>query len=180
LARFPYPAARNVAAVFFRMEGCRTPADLERALQAMEACAPLPEFADLRRDLVRWLQEVLIPRYLPDVRIAGMSDIAEMRTMLEETVERWIRSWRREGLAEGKRVGLQLGRKEGLRAGAKQGLEKGLHTGRHALLEQQLTHRFGPLPAAVHHRLAAASTHDLDRWAVALLDAPDLPSVFRH
>jgi len=168
----------GVAAAFFQLECCRTPGELEQALQVMDDCAPLPEFADLRRDLVRWLKEVLIPTRLPDVRIVAMSDIREMRTMLEQTVERWIRNWQREGRAAGRREGFQQGRQAGLQKGLQKGVRKGLRAGRHSLLAQQLAHRFGPLPEAVRQRLASASPQELDRWALALLDAPDLPAVF--
>lgn len=64
------------------------------------------------------------------------------------------------------------------REGREQGLEEGLVEGRRAILRQQLTRRFGPLPDAVGERLGSASIVDLDRWAERVLDAPSLAAVF--
>jgi hypothetical protein len=50
--------------------------------------------------------------------------------------------------------------------------------GRVELLLSQLTKRFGAVPDAVRARLQAASTAELERWAIRLLDARSLDDVF--
>ncbi|MFL6672143.1 MAG: DUF4351 domain-containing protein [Massilia sp.] len=63
------------------------------------------------------------------------------------------------------------GREEGLREGR---LEGGLD-----LLRDQLCARFGPLPHEVEERLAKAHASQLKAWAIAVLEAPTLDSVFK-
>ncbi|HEU4420625.1 MAG TPA: hypothetical protein VFT55_16925 [Planctomycetota bacterium] len=51
---------------------------------------------------------------------------------------------------------------------------KGIREGQRTLLKAQLEERFGPLPATVLSRLAAATGADLDRWARRILKARTL------
>lgn len=48
------------------------------------------------------------------------------------------------------------------------------------LLTRQLACRFGPVPTAIGQRIAQASLQDLERWSLALLEAPDIGSVFAN
>jgi hypothetical protein len=63
--------------------------------------------------------------------------------------------------------------------GRQEGLQEGLQKGERLLLERQLTRRFGPLPDWVGRSLEEATTHQIERWGEAVLDAPSLESVFR-
>jgi hypothetical protein len=54
------------------------------------------------------------------------------------------------------------------------GLDEGRSAGRTDLLARLLAHRFGPLPAAVHERLASASIEELDAIGERLLTAQSL------
>ena len=56
----------------------------------------------------------------------------------------------------------------------RKGIRKGKREGQRALLKSQLQERFGPLPATVLSRLAAATGADLDRWARRILRAKTL------
>jgi hypothetical protein len=47
------------------------------------------------------------------------------------------------------------------------------------LVGHLLAKRFGPLPEWAETRLAEADAGQLERWSDALLDAPDLESVFK-
>lgn len=60
------------------------------------------------------------------------------------------------------------------RLAATQGLEKGKAEG----LARLLIRRFGPLPQDLHDRITTAELDQLDIWLDAVLDAPDLASVF--
>jgi len=87
------------------------------------------------------------------------------------------------GWEKGLRQGLQQGQEKGLEKGLEQGLEQGLELGRKegaaALLEHQLTRRFGPLPQAVRNKLAKASIAQMGIWSDALAEAESLKQVFR-
>jgi hypothetical protein len=73
-----------------------------------------------------------------------------------------LRQWEKEFLAQGRLEGRQEGRQEG----------------EALLLQRLLARRFGPLPAAIVERIAAASCADLERWGERVLDAASLDEVF--
>ena len=56
--------------------------------------------------------------------------------------------------------------------------EEGIQQGQVALLEAQLTRRFGDLPSWAHERLSKGENGDLYQWGERLLDAPTLEAVF--
>jgi hypothetical protein len=66
----------------------------------------------------------------------------------------------------------------GIEQGIEKGMQQGKHEGETAILERQLTKRFGPLTAETRAKLKAASLEELDRWADRILDAPTLAAVF--
>lgn len=90
----------------------------------------------------------------------------------------WISPLEQSFIEKGWQKGLKQGLQRGLEQGLEQGLEKGLEQGRKqgalVLLEQQLTHRFGPIPKRVHDRLAKASLDELSKWGNALPQAQSL------
>ena len=62
--------------------------------------------------------------------------------------------------------------------GIEKGLEKGFALGEAALLERQLTRRFGALPEEVCALLKAGSREQLQLWGDRVLDAASLAEVF--
>lgn len=66
----------------------------------------------------------------------------------------------------------------GIEKGMEKGLEQGQLLGQAALLERQLTRRFGPLPDELRSRLAAGSREQLQTWGDRVLDATTLAEVF--
>ncbi len=72
--------------------------------------------------------------------------------------------------AEGRTLGHTEGHREGRVAGKIEG--------RAEILLCQLRKRFGAIAETVTDRLRAASTDELDRWALRTLDAPTLDAVF--
>jgi hypothetical protein len=58
-----------------------------------------------------------------------------------------------------------------------EGRLEGKLEGKCALLERQLTLRFGPLPEWVRARLAAGTSEQLDRWAERVLAAGSIQEV---
>lgn len=59
-----------------------------------------------------------------------------------------------------------------------QGRAEGQINGQRMLLRRLLEQRFGPLPARDAARLEAAGSEELERWALRMLQAERLESVF--
>ncbi|TLD44437.1 MAG: hypothetical protein FAZ92_03304 [Accumulibacter sp.] len=75
--------------------------------------------------------------------------------------------------------GMQQGMQQGMRQGMQQGMQQGIRQGESALLERQLTRRFGPPSAETLARLNAATVEELEQWAENILDATTLEEVFK-
>ena len=84
--------------------------------------------------------------------------------MLAESVIEWTQDWKQQGLQQGRQEGLQ----------------QGLQQGKVALLERQLSKRFGPLNESTQSRLNNATLVQLEDWAERILDAPTLKDVFEE
>jgi flagellar biosynthesis/type III secretory pathway protein FliH len=74
--------------------------------------------------------------------------------------------------------GVKIGLQKGLKKGRQEGLEQGRALGAVALLERQLTQRFGPLPQTVREKLEKASVTQVEAWSDALAKAQSLRQVF--
>lgn len=58
-------------------------------------------------------------------------------------------------------------------------LDEGMQKGAAAILERQLTRRFGPVSKTTQKKLAKASLAQLTSWSDAVLDATSLTQVFK-
>ena len=67
---------------------------------------------------------------------------------------------------------------EGRTQGLTEGRADGRADGERRLLERQLSRRFGPLPADLLRRIAAASEDQLLQWSDDVLSAPSLEAIF--
>jgi flagellar biosynthesis/type III secretory pathway protein FliH len=67
----------------------------------------------------------------------------------------------------------------GIEKGMQQGMQQGMRQGESALLERQLTRRFGPPSAETRARLQAATVEQLEQWAENILDATTLEEGFK-
>ena len=66
------------------------------------------------------------------------------------------------------------------REGLVEGKQEGKLEGEAAVLERQLTRRFGPLNEATRSRIRDADLEQLERWTDRILDAPTLAAVFEE
>ena len=109
-------------------------------------------------------------------RVRGLSADAETRRLafVRERALRDQRSELRAAREEGHKAGHKAGRKEGRKEGREEGREEGMLV----ILQRLLTQRFGPLDAALQHRLQTASPAQLETWAERVLEARDLEEVF--
>ena len=72
----------------------------------------------------------------------------------------------------------RMGIEKGLQQGLQQGKLEGKLEGEVALLERQLSKRFGPLTEDTRARLRNATTEQIEIWAERVLDAKTLEDVF--
>lgn len=99
------------------------------------------------------------------------------RALLKLEKERkmeWITPLEQSFIDKGWRNGL----KKGMEQGIEQGLARGRKEGALALLERQLTCRFGALPKTVRSKLAKATLAQLEAWSDALPTSQSLKQVF--
>lgn len=144
---------RNLAAALFRLEQSRTPEQLRAVLKSLIAWLSEPEQKELRRSLTIWIAR-LLRRKIRSEEIATVTDLLEIDTMLAERIESWTQQWMLQGLQKGKVEGEALA------------------------LKRLLAKRFGPLPAALEARIAAASLEEIEAWFDAAITAPSLDAVF--
>ncbi|MBN9425259.1 MAG: Rpn family recombination-promoting nuclease/putative transposase [Burkholderiales bacterium] len=187
-------AAANTVETLLQIEAATDRKRLRELVGRLIAQLAAPEHDSLRRAMTTWLNRIVVRRIAPSDNPPAYSNLQEVGTMLEQTVDRWVRQWKREGLRQGREEGLEQGREEGREQGREQGREEGreegrqeglkagqaegLERGRRELLERQLARRFGtPLPSWVHSRLEAADAERLDHWAEAIFDASSLESL---
>jgi hypothetical protein len=97
-------AQKNLVAALFRLEKSRTAADIREVVDRLVTWLKEPEQAGIRRAFAVWLRRVLLPARLKDVEVPDVSDLGEVRTMLEERVIQWTKEWKQQGLEQGKRL----------------------------------------------------------------------------
>ncbi|MDY0074133.1 MAG: DUF4351 domain-containing protein [Thauera sp.] len=91
---------------------------------------------------------------------------------------RYVTSIERLATERGIQRGMEQGLLQGLEQGLERGREQGLDQGKQAILDRQLSRRFGPLDTQTRVRLTTASSEQLDLWAERLLDADSIDEVF--
>jgi hypothetical protein len=139
----------NFVAALFRLELSRTAQDMKQVLSSLADWLADPKYTSLRRDFSRFAS-FRLRRSVKDPTIPEMTDLLEVRSMLEERQLDWWEQWKHEGLVEGKREGIREGEAR--------------------LLRHLLEGRFGILPAWVDERLSKATEADLVRWGAQVLD----------
>jgi predicted transposase/invertase (TIGR01784 family) len=135
---------RNVTAAFFRMETNQAPETLPGLYRDFHSLLKPGESAALQRTVHAWIVEV-VHRAFPDGIMPEGMGIEEV-SMLEET----LIEWRDQSAREGRQEGLREGRREGRREGQLDSLRK--------MLLEQMTLRFGRLPAAVRRQVEEISS----------------------
>ncbi len=146
-------------------------AALQQARSGRDLGQLLRGWAELMRELLRAPDGRralrLIFRYLFEVRgAAELAAIERTASELESDKEEIMQTI------------AQMLEARGMEKGLEQGLKRGERKGQRELLLRLLQRRFGELPAAVHERVAAAESEQLERWADALLQASCLDEVF--
>ena len=108
------PSGNVMTAVVVRLERSRSPADLERVLEALASWLRGPDDSELRRAFVDWVR-LLAARLVPAGSAAPRAaTLEELRMSLEERVAEWPKQWMREGMEKGIQQGIQQGMERGL------------------------------------------------------------------
>jgi len=103
-------SARNLAAALFRLERSRTAEDIKAVVEKLAEWLTDPGQASLRRTLVSWLRQALMPARLGGAPMPEVSELSEVRDMLQERVIQWTEEWKQDGLRQGLKQGLEQGR----------------------------------------------------------------------
>jgi hypothetical protein len=113
-----------------------------------------PEQAGLRRIFAAWIRQAVLPARLGGIPVPAVSELSEVREMLQQRVIEWTRQWKQEGWDEGR----DEGRAEGRRA-----------------LIRLIERRFGTLTSEQRAHVEAA---DLEVLADRLLEARSFEELF--
>ncbi len=128
------PLVKNLVVAIFRLENSRTEADFLQVIEALTEWLKDPAQDRIKTEIERWLNHLVLPKRLPNVKLDKLISLQEMKSMLSETVDNWAIQWKTQGLQEG----LEKGRVEGRVEGQAQ------------LLIDLLEEKFGPLDPDVH------------------------------
>jgi len=107
--------------------------------------------------------------------VAGLRGLAKMVEGEARTMPVHINILENEVLGREYLKGLQQGRDEG----RQEGRQAGRHEGESSVLRRQIEKRFGTLPLWAEKRIAEAPVEQLETWAIAVLDAPNLEELLR-
>ena len=107
-----------------------------------------------------------------------------IRKGIKKGIQKGVKDGKLLGVAEGKAKGIAEGKAKGIAEGKAEGKAEGLAVGRRegalAMLERQLTIRFGPLSPSLQRKLQRADLQQLERWGEAILVARSQREVFRQ
>jgi hypothetical protein len=145
----------NPATAVFEVERSE---DLEAIRRVIAAVKEMPlgaEGEEIRKDIARWLRQVVVPARLPGEELPEVNELEEVDEMLAERVKTWPKKWMAEGFEKGKQEGLR------------------------EIVRLQLEQKFGALSLGDHQRLAEAAQDQLTRWAQRLLSATSPTEVFQ-
>lgn len=164
----------NIVAQVFWLEKSPTPDALAQGYKRLIPLLSEPEDGFLRRAMLGWVDQALVPRRRRRKLPTGSLELEEFGIMLAKRVEEWSRQIREQSRGEGLKEGLRKGRREG----RQEGLQKGLQQGEAALLLRQLERKFGRLGAQTRKLVRGADPQRLLLWGDRVLTAERLEDVF--
>jgi hypothetical protein len=164
IARCAVSAVTGLTLRFLRLLRWRVPVEalhhLRRWRDLITSLQRHPRGRDVMMALFAWY--LAGTPHDPEPLRAAMSQIDEENPAMRTALDWWLEMAAGRAMARGEQEGLQAG----------------LIEGRREVLLDQLTFRFGALPAALRARLDVADADALQRWSRRLLDAASLGDVF--
>lgn len=150
----------SVAAQVFWLEQSRDRNAVGQGASRLVGLLDGPEDGPLRRAVLGWFDQVLVPRHGESESIPEALGLEEFKVMLAKRVEEWNRELREEGRL--------LGRKEGRQEGEA------------AFLLRLLERKFGRVDAKTRKRVQSADAERLLDWGERVLTAQRLEDVFEN
>ncbi len=148
----------NVVAGIARVEQDHGPAYLSQMVGQFAQWLHAPDQSALRRDVLAWLVEVVLPARAAGTEVPELGDLEEFQTYLEVNMQSWTEQWKAEGRKEGR--------------------QEGRFDGEVALFRRLFQHKFDATGAAVEERIQSANTEQLFEWSKNLLTARTVEDVF--
>jgi predicted transposase YdaD len=108
---------------------------------------------------------VFLKGRMPGVSFENLTELHEVKNMLEQRVIEWTEEWFKQGEAKGEAKGEARGR------------QKGRQEGEAALLQRLLERRYGPLSEPQRLRLQTADADTLLRWGERIFQAASVDEV---
>jgi len=193
---------KNLVEALFQLENTREPRSIQRVVIRLLKWLGAPDQAELSRSFATWFNEVLVPRQKFPERIPAFQDIQEVKSMLQETVQKWYKEAEQKGMREGKRKGKIEGKKEGKKEGKIEGKIEGKKEGKIEgkiegkkegkiegkkegkkeglvkLILSLLEAKFGKISVADRKIVRGAETETLLEWGTRILTAESIDDVF--
>jgi hypothetical protein len=173
-------ARDSVAAQVFWLEQSREKRKLVPGARRLLKLLGGPGDEALRRAVVAWVSQVLVPRRGDGEPIPETLSPEELEAMLEKRVEEWNRQLREEGRILGRQEGRKEGRLEGRQEGRQEGRLEGRREEGAAFLLRLLERKFGQLDSNTRNLVQGADPDRLLDWGERVLDARRLEDVFEN
>lgn len=166
---------RNTAGSVFAIQQIENRHQLLAVLEAVDRWLPRSAESVLRQDILGMVRQVM-PDQLLEID-QGLS-LEEFAMGAKERLTKDLENFGQALSDKARSLGRMEGRTEGRAEGRAEGRTEGRTEGQRVLLAKQLRLKFGPLPAAVEERLAAADVHQLETWAARILTASRLDQIW--
>ena len=149
---------RNLAALLFRLEHSDSIEKLQEILHTLQQVLKGPDFEELNRSFTAYVRHIVLSRAQPREPLPPVTNLQEIAMLISEKPGMWARQWEKEGIQKG--------------------LQRGARIGQAALLERQLTRKFGAISDDMVKRIRSATAAQLETWSLNILDAETLDEVF--
>ena len=145
----------SLAALLFRLEHCREPAELVGLIDEVVAWFRRhPDYDTLQYLFTEVVQQAAVGLKDQGAVVAIPEDMLEVRTMLATRMQDWTRKIKADSLAEGETKG------------------------KAETLRRQLRRKFNTIPSSVEARIQPANGDQLDEWLDRFVDAKSLTDIF--
>jgi hypothetical protein len=151
----------NLAALLFRLAHHADIEESRKLLHTLTQAVQDPGFETLNRALTAYMRHLWRPSAVSAEPARPATTLEELTMPYHNPAARWAKEV-----------------KQKARLAAQQALLAGRQEGQSALLERQLTHKFGPLPVEFSQRIRQGNAAELEAWSLNFVDADSLGQVF--
>ncbi|MBF0406727.1 MAG: Rpn family recombination-promoting nuclease/putative transposase [Candidatus Riflebacteria bacterium] len=153
---------KNFVAALVRFEKSRTVAEMIEIVSHLSKWLSSPSQDSLRRAFTHWFGRVFKDR-IPNKDLVNISDLEEVKRMLEETIAQWPVQWKAEGKVEG----------------IAEGIAKGMAEERRKILSRLIDKKFGETAKERFlFQIESYTDEDFDSLCDRVLDAKTTEELF--